>query len=1678
MTDLLGQTIGNYQIDLLLGTGGMGQVYRGHHAHLARQAAIKVMHPQLAVDPRFRERFLREVKSAEMLKHQHIVTIFDFGEQHGHYYLVMELLQNGSLRSLLRSRADRSFTWPVSLGIDLVRQAAEALAFAHQNNVIHLDIKPDNLLLLKQTDADNYSIKVSDFGLARVIEENSQAGFETWHSGPLGTPAYMSPEQCQGLALSARSDVYSLGVVLYEVVTGRLPVAAKNINEALSYHLTVLQPPSPRQFCPELPIELEEVILRCLAKEPDQRYGTTAELIDALNNVRRNRLLESLFPDVPAADAAPLTPVQADEAPAAPAPAFVPQVQLFDALGQPKEVFELTTGGLTVGRLGKNTISRDDPALGRYHLRIGWDGTQATVTDLGSRAGSTLDDELLPPYQPRPWAWGQLLRVGSFFLRLDQRVAGNRQDALLAGAATQSTQTARVANERIGVAFVGGQEAVQLVPNQPQLMSVLLTNHGTVPDTFTLAVEGVPPGWIELPTKPIPLGSGLQTSVMFRITVPMASSSRAGAYPITVRARSQAIPEEYGQALTTWRVAPFVDSELSISPKRVQSRDLAHYTVTIRNAGNSTMRYALQADDQEQRLGYQFSQPQIDVKPGTAAEVALTTESERRMVGGERRHRFNVLATDERGEAAETSAVFVQQSVIPFWMLLPILLFTLLGLVGVSSLARPAATTADATAVSSDTIAPVPVAASNLPTDVPFLATQPPGEPSQNQLPLISIQSGRTIGEGEPCRLTLSLSRLPDQPASIKYVVSGNPEDYVSAEEGAQVVVFDATLTSTLSLQTRDNPNTSAPRDLVVTLTEPQNGRVNVSAAQGRCTILQDNPNGSSFVSQQSVADVTLQARDDPDPVQATGTLAYTITITNNGPNNARNLQLNSAISGLVRISGIQQTGWTCSGTAKCTLPSLRVGASSIIRINGRTLDGSNSIVSTFSVDVPDDSNSLNNSSEVVTTVRSNRPTSTPVPGSAPSIIQQPADQQIAVGASANLVVSASGTAPLQYQWYQGQSGNTGNPLNGETFAGFTTPNLSSTTSYWVRVQNSAGSVDSRTVTVIVQTGGSGTPPSITSQPQDQQVGRNGNATLAVGASGSATLQYQWYQGGSGDISAPISGAVGTTYTTPSLATTTTYWVRVTNGAGTADSRTATVAVQGSSSGTPPNITQQPQSQQIGTGNATTLSVGASGSGSLRYRWYQGKSGTTTTLLQDITGSQGSQYVTPNLRATTEYWVLVSNDAGSAASDTATITVQSTVTGSKPQIISLSQSRETTKRTDVPLQVSATGSSPFSYQWYLGQTGNTSSPISGATSSTYSFTTGDNSGDNFYWVRVSNSSGSDDSTTVRVTVINRAPSFTTFPENGTPTGGNQVTYTISASDPDGDPVSFTASGKPDSLVLQNNGNGNATLSGRLPANTTFNITITARDNENASTSGSFSLTVLSPTATNTPTDIPTNTPIDTPTTAPTLTPTQPSGPITANLSNVKGTYIRTGTSNLNKDYQRETSIVVKSIKHGSGSGPISDTTMRHGIIQFELGAINIDNAQSMTISSTISLDSSYKQGDKTNRTIITKMVCNNFNWLNQNFTWNAFYGKNGWQDVDAFPSGTATISTDIKGLSGTDIGMSIDVITIVRANKNQSECVNSNTITILLFDEYVDGNENQPSVEIDKSNLKIIVVHT
>src|ERR687894_1828652 len=258
---------GRYELHRRLGRGGMAEVYLARDQLLDRPVAVKVLFPALATEAGFVERFRREAQSAANLNHPNIVSVFDWGEANGTYFIVMEYVEGHTLADTIR---DEGRLHP-DRAAEITADIAAALGFAHRNRVVHRDVKPGNVLLTRDG-----GVKVADFGIARALSDSSDQNL-TKTGSVMGTATYFSPEQARGAPVDPRSDLYSLGVVLYEMTTGHPPFSGDSA-VAIAYKHVQENPVPPRRIDPALPETLEAITLKCLAKNPDNRYPTAQDL--------------------------------------------------------------------------------------------------------------------------------------------------------------------------------------------------------------------------------------------------------------------------------------------------------------------------------------------------------------------------------------------------------------------------------------------------------------------------------------------------------------------------------------------------------------------------------------------------------------------------------------------------------------------------------------------------------------------------------------------------------------------------------------------------------------------------------------------------------------------------------------------------------------------------------------------------------------------------------------------------------------------------------------------------------------------------------------------------------------------------------------------------------------------------------------------------------------------------------------------------------------------------------------------------------------------------------------------------------------------------------------------------------------------------------------------------------
>ncbi len=318
MEDLTGKQLGQYRVVGPLGEGGMAAVYRAYESGLDRYVALKVLPRHFTSDPQFTGRFQQEAKLIAKLQHVHILPVYDFGQEDDYTFIVMPFVQTGTLADLLDDHP-----LPLTDVLRIISQVGDALEYAHEQGVVHRDVKPSNILI-----DDRGNCLLTDFGIAKIVEATVQF---TQTGAIIGTPAYMSPEQILGEALDGRSDLYSLGIILFEIVTGRQPYRAETPPAIFVKHLN--DPlPMPRDLNPDLSEAVERVILKALAKDREHRFPTASAMVQALSDAIQREEAPRLEPLEIGADLTPT--ISREPADLAPPRAPEPTPQLEPAAGR------------------------------------------------------------------------------------------------------------------------------------------------------------------------------------------------------------------------------------------------------------------------------------------------------------------------------------------------------------------------------------------------------------------------------------------------------------------------------------------------------------------------------------------------------------------------------------------------------------------------------------------------------------------------------------------------------------------------------------------------------------------------------------------------------------------------------------------------------------------------------------------------------------------------------------------------------------------------------------------------------------------------------------------------------------------------------------------------------------------------------------------------------------------------------------------------------------------------------------------------------------------------------------------------------------------------------------------------------------------------------------------------
>ncbi|PDW02229.1 FHA domain-containing serine/threonine-protein kinase [Candidatus Viridilinea mediisalina] len=680
MTELIGQRLGDYQLEALLDEGALGALYRARHVRLDRTAMVQLFDAGLLQRPGLQPRLFAALRSVAALRHAHLAEIYDVAEQDGRLFVVTDLASGGTLRSL------DSATTPLAARLELLAQAADALAYAHAQGIVHGALRPELLQLDQQRPQAPAQLKLAGLGIAGLLPELA-----------LEAPAYLSPEQCRGMALDGRSDIYSLGVILYEQLIGVPPFSVDSLESAITKHLEA-SPVPPREVQPQLPDALDALVLRCLAKAPAERITDAQNLAETLRQIAGE-----LAPAPPQPAKATPTKTQTLAAAGAAAPT-APQIAILDQQGAQLRSADMAAGTLTLGRSPDCDLFLDDAQLSREQLRLTWSDQQLTVTDLGSTNGSFLGGARIPPGIAIPWDGRVPLRVGPFTLRIVGIPAADlpvgppaqpsppepsalRDDPFLASLLTPSSAPATPPPAIARIELQCDQDRVTLTPGSPTVVPVRMINSGTTTLEATLSVEGIPDTWIRKADIPVlRLEAGGQANSSLLVNVPRNASATAGDYPVTLRAQSLGAPAETGSARMQWTVAAYADLDVRLLPPSNKSNGPADYQVLLHNAGNAPITTFLNFED-DGSLGFTLAQDEVPLTAGQSVRIGLNVEAAGRIFGNPQTRRFAIRAESNTGQSRLAEGELVHLARLPAWTPLAIVgavvLLALLGFINI-----------------------------------------------------------------------------------------------------------------------------------------------------------------------------------------------------------------------------------------------------------------------------------------------------------------------------------------------------------------------------------------------------------------------------------------------------------------------------------------------------------------------------------------------------------------------------------------------------------------------------------------------------------------------------------------------------------------------------------------------------------------------------------------------------------------------------------------------------------------------------------------------------------------------------------------------------------------------------------------------------------------------------------
>jgi eukaryotic-like serine/threonine-protein kinase len=683
------QLIDHYEILDIVGQGGMSTVYKAYDNQLERLVALKLMHPHLADKPDFQSRFIAECRSVAALDHPNIIKVYDVALRDNQLFLIMEYVEGGTLRSRLNQALRDDQPLALQEIVTVMRQVAQALHYAHEQGIVHRDVKPDNVLLKPDPDGTvtplGFRAVLSDFGLAKRV---NATGPITATGELLGTLQYMAPEQFRENIIDSRIDIYAIGVMMYELVTGRPPFGSSSMVDMILMH-TQGEPERVQDLRLDTPNALVSIIHRAMLKNPEDRYQSAGEVARELEAIEKSiksfspatrNFLNSKPVRTPSVDSSAGPATIYDILPALDRPAI--PVDMFSEGGDDIIIVTPFEGvswrlpfekpSLLVGRQKNCDIQLEDTRVSREHARIDRlpDG-KIIITDIGSLNGMFVGDEKLERNTMTEWSSSQSVKIGTFWLtlRLAKSPAGiGRRLALSAPRTIESRLIDQKSNLRLTPA-----EAV-VDPGGVVIVRVEILNTGRQPQHYVVNVQGLPPDWFTVAPFPLYTVPNLRAERSITFHPPRASASAAMSYDYVIAVTP---PENERQVTTlsgTLHVVQYYEFEATMH------HEPRGFGINIENRGNSPRYYVIEVRERQNKLIMLPARVRTMVMPGQSSTVSIKVMGKRRrIIGTSQHHPIEVFIRSDGLRPKTQSYDYVLRPIFSWEFLL--IFFLALGLV-------------------------------------------------------------------------------------------------------------------------------------------------------------------------------------------------------------------------------------------------------------------------------------------------------------------------------------------------------------------------------------------------------------------------------------------------------------------------------------------------------------------------------------------------------------------------------------------------------------------------------------------------------------------------------------------------------------------------------------------------------------------------------------------------------------------------------------------------------------------------------------------------------------------------------------------------------------------------------------------------------------------------------------